>query len=257
MPTDMKTKLFDSDVEVRRKAFCGMIVSGDVPEGEKILLFKKMVDLETDPDLRPAARKQLEILVRSQSAAPAGHADENTLIPLKKGRPVSPKNPLTSGTTREKLEYLKAYLTGRKQIQGQDLLKHISEEQDVFVLATLVSCIGRLGSPENCGAVAPLLQHWNPRVRANAVEVLKTLGSTDWSREVALLLDDEDSRVRANAAVYFLSMDPDLTVKILAGMVKSGRRTQIESAYHVLREMEDDRFLSLKLLAERELQHMG
>lgn len=109
--------------------------------------------------------------------------------------------------------------------------------QDPHVLATLLAALapgeGPLGAAL-AGEITPLLGHEDPRVRANAAELVAARGAEGAFPVLALLLEDPVPRVRAAAAKGAWHLDRDaVTQRVLTDLEASDPR-EVLAALHVL-----------------------
>jgi HEAT repeat protein len=95
----------------------------------------------------------------------------------------------------------------RRIVEAQDrekismLLRQLTREKRPRVLATLLTAVGNLGSPEALPALRPFLESPDRRIRANAVEAWGMLGADAEVGALDPFRRDPDNRVRANAVV--------------------------------------------------------
>ena len=84
----------------------------------------------------------------------------------------------------------------------QELLDLLEEKNiDIWVRATLVSALGRIGNMEHAQLLAKQLKHEDARVRANAIEALSALNWEGLIEACHELMKDRNDRVRVNAAI--------------------------------------------------------
>ena len=108
-----------------------------------------------------------------------------------------------SGRTVTALELLENIRTPEAQEAIAGLLTH----PDPVVRATAASAIGRMEGRDFSDRVTPLLHDPNPRVRANAVEALSATRSPALLAELRPRLQDSSTRARINAILSIASIE--------------------------------------------------
>ncbi|RCK78699.1 MAG: hypothetical protein OZSIB_1226 [Candidatus Ozemobacter sibiricus] len=132
-----------------------------------------------------------------------------------------------------------------------EMLKH---EEDIWVKASLLSAVARLGSKAQAPLLLEHLQAKDARVRANAVEGLWRIGAHDQAGALQPLLHDPNDRVRVNAAIALWKMGHREVLGILSTMLREGTKWVRSSAAFALGEIGDKEATPalLELLSVRE-----
>lgn len=159
-------------------------------------------------------------------------------------------NILNQGTREEKLDLLKEVLNGFEAIPIETIRHFMKCETDEYILATLISCFGRICNRASATELLPFLTHQDSRVRANAVDVLRFLDNPETYEFVAMLLNDENPRVRANAARFYKETDLEKYLDVLEKMLDSNDPGQVRSARFSLFWIRNDRAKTLLQRAE-------
>ncbi|MDD2716096.1 MAG: tetratricopeptide repeat protein [Candidatus Wallbacteria bacterium] len=205
-----------------------------ISDEQKFEKLKSVVLNDSDPYVRAMARKYLELLSRHM---------EKKAPPQTTVQPDSPKTDiaktLRSGNPQEKISFLKEVLANQVELPRYLLFETIGKERDPFVLATLISCVGRFGTADDGDQLSPFFNHKDPRVKANTIEAARQLKSEKIYKLIVPLLQDADPRVKANAAGFFSKSGLNLTLHIMEEMVLSGDRPQLESAIFALSHIPD------------------
>ncbi len=110
-------------------------------------------------------------------------------------------------------------------------------ETDIWVRATLLSGLSRLGSDECISALVENLGHSDPRVRANAVEGLSRFGKADLKSLIEPFLNDGTDRVRVNAAIALWKTGHTHVVEILIERSRDPNKWVRSSAVFALGEI--------------------
>lgn len=133
-------------------------------------------------------------------------------------------------------------MTTRKFKQDELLPYYIAnlyEEEDEFVIATLLQAVGEVGDSTVIKSLSRFLKHGSDRVRANAVEALGKVGGDMIPKLVSPLLDDSNHRVRICAVrVLWTAGDRDVLDK-LKWMLKSELPSDRISAAFMLGLIDD------------------
>ncbi|MDD2717952.1 MAG: HEAT repeat domain-containing protein [Candidatus Wallbacteria bacterium] len=232
--------------EVRRSALRSLIQVKDVDNRDRVKLLKEVTINEQDPELRALARKYLDIFSAEM---------ELTVMPpaeILKEELKEDDDILSTGTAQEKINFLKQVGAGSRRIQSWRLLKNLENEQDVYILATLISALGKVGEKKDAPSLIRFLKHTDSRVRANTVDSLTILQDEESYQHVVPLLSDPDARVKANAARLLTGTGLEKAIEIFRLMIQSGKVHEIESAIFSLRQINAP--LAEELLQEAESQ---
>lgn len=155
------------------------------------------------------------------------------------------KNSLASPNPEARLKVLKS--VALKPLPGmlQVLVEKIGEEQDPFVIATMVKLIGKNGGPEQIDIIKKYLTHEDLRIRANAIEGLEMIGTEKIIPFVVPFLNDLDNRIRANAVKAMSKFSMDETFNVLRAMIKSEHLWMRDSAIFALSQINSDSAIDL------------
>jgi HEAT repeat protein len=115
----------------------------------------------------------------------------------------------------------------------------VKKEDDVWVRATLLSALSRIGSGEQLPLFAENLKHVDARVRANALEGFKQLGENEHMTIVQPYLRDPNDRVRVNSAITLWKMGDTSVLTALTAMTKETTKWMKSSAAFALGEIGD------------------
>lgn len=88
------------------------------------------------------------------------------------------------------------------------LRERLAVEYHLFVIASLVIHLGKVGSEEELPLLYPFLLHDDERIRANAVEALGAIGRGVEVARLIPLLQDPSERVKTAAARTLAQVDP-------------------------------------------------
>lgn len=117
-----------------------------------------------------------------------------------------------------------------------EMLKH---EEDIWVKATLLSALSRLGGKSQASLFCEFLTAKDARVRANAVEGLWRVGAGDQAALLHPLLRDPNDRVRVNAAIALWKTGHREVLADLVAMTREGTKWIRSSAAFALGEIGD------------------
>ncbi|MGM0608178.1 MAG: HEAT repeat domain-containing protein [Candidatus Muiribacteriota bacterium] len=166
----------------------------------------------------------------------------------------NPEDILSSDNNDDKIELLKKIRTNKMIELKSYIMKYISKEKDPFVLATMISTIGEVGTPEDGMGLLEFLASSDSRIRANAVDALSKLENEKTYDQIIVLVEDPDSRVRANVAHFLKEKGTYRTMEILKKMVYSGDVRELESAIYVLKRIDRKKSGNLLKLAQEKLE---
>ncbi len=119
------------------------------------------------------------------------------------------------------------------------LLELLSNEADLWMRATLLIAVARLGGPDLEATIAAHLTHQDARVRANAVEALGLLGSPGALDKIKPVFRDPNDRVRVNAALTLYKLGDSTVLSTLRGMCAERNKWIKSSAAFALGEIGD------------------
>lgn len=125
------------------------------------------------------------------------------------------------------------------------IYRMVDTEDDPLVVAALVRALGRVGGEDRLTLLGKFLEHEDPRVRANALEVVSTLEEPLDRVHLDRLLADEVPRVRIQAASYLFARRPEDALRFFRDMVFGVDPLERESALFSLAKLKDDRVLSI------------
>lgn len=183
----------------------------------------KLVDARLDPD---SAREFMGI-----SRAP---------------RPAKTFSGLDDRDFKTRLDTVYALIADNRTDSVDPLLKRLQVEDDRYVMAAIVSALGRLSKAERVRDT--LLSHLSSehsRVRANAVEALGNFRDEICTDRLVGMLGDGNNRVRGNAIIALKDRPGVDLVTPIADMVRSNNRFMQRSAVYVILELEDESAIPL------------
>jgi HEAT repeat protein len=124
------------------------------------------------------------------------------------------------------------------------IVQLISNEADSTVLATGLSCLGKLGRESAVSSLQNFLSHSDSRVRANAVEGIHVLlGPEKPKPMLEPLLDDPHHRVRSNAILALYATKPKECFLPLNSLVLSKHKDEKTAALRLIKHLQDDMHL--------------
>lgn len=126
-----------------------------------------------------------------------------------------------------------------------DLRSMADSDTDPLFLATLMITLGAVGGPDEAPTVRRFLDHPDPRVRANALQVLAAMPEPLPRAQVHALLVDDAPRVRVQAAAYLFRRDPEAALRHFRGLVLGNDNQAREGALYTLARLRDTRVLAL------------
>lgn len=102
------------------------------------------------------------------------------------------------------------------------LLRQVTgTETDPLLQASLLACLGRIGSTHDVPIIAGFLRTDDPQLRSSAIDALFQIGGPFAIEPVVPLLRDTDNRVRANAVRAVQTLASGELLKILRNMALS------------------------------------
>lgn len=141
---------------------------------------------------------------------------------------------LEHGRPDAKIDTLRV-LAGRHLVAAAPLLRRrINDEDDPWVLATMVKALATLGGPEDVDCLRPRLGHGDPRVRSNTAEALGMLGTPAALAAVRPHLASSDPRMRGVAAFVLVEEDPGEALDTLQAMALANEDGAREAALYRL-----------------------
>jgi HEAT repeat protein len=109
-----------------------------------------------------------------------------------------------------------------------DLVAARMSDQRWYVVRNAVTILGRIGTGDALLAVLRrAASHPHSAVRSEVVAALRSAGSTDSLAMLRALADDLDDDVRKAAVVALGRLDPEVAVKGLTDVVRSGKRRDV------------------------------
>ncbi|MDD2715578.1 MAG: HEAT repeat domain-containing protein [Candidatus Wallbacteria bacterium] len=249
-----------SDIlHIRKSALRTLIQFKMVSDNVWLQLLKDRFTKDSDPEIRAVARKYYDIFVGQPGISdtkvehrPASINKTHEKI-LKENTEPSCEI-LEKSSPEEKIEYLSAAMEGKTRISKETLHLRLQKEKDVFVIASLISLIGKTGDQEDGKVLIPFLRHSDYRVRANAVDALGAIKTEEHFNEIVRLLQDNDARVKSNAARALSESGLEKALKTLEKMVCSGKVNQIASAIYALERFKHPKAKDLLDVAKSNLE---
>lgn len=112
------------------------------------------------------------------------------------------------------------------------------------IRATVVQAFTAVAGPELLNMAKKALRDSNPRVRANAVELIGALPLADKLKVMILkpmFQESENNRVLANVAIALAKPEPNFSIQILSKLLNSPEKWQRASAVYAARFINSDR----------------
>jgi len=219
--------VFHDDEDVRILALTAVVQlsPASIPDGDDLALLIKTLERathETEGDVLFLARKGLNHL-RTMQRTPTGASSAAVAAAP---RPVP---------SRERL------------------LKTIEQHDSDTQLATAVSELVRVGTPDDVDRVVPLLCHRDPRVRSNAVEFMERHAEPAALLEHCVpLLQDDNNRVKGTVATVLGRLGHPTVAAYLERLLDDHRISVRESAVYALSNIRGAAYVDLLLKALRD-----
>lgn len=121
----------------------------------------------------------------------------------------------------------------------------MEEERDPLFLATLMTTLGRIGGEPEFLTIERHLDDTDPRVRANALEVLSGQAREIVPEKLERLLTDANPRVRTQAAAYLFRRDPATAETHFRALVLGTENTAREGAFFTLSRLRETCVLNI------------
>ncbi len=130
----------------------------------------------------------------------------------------------------------------------------LPKEEDVWVQATLLSALSRIGEPSHLTVFAESLKHSDARVRANALEGFIKIKDPSRKELIEPLLHDPNDRVRVNAAIALWEINDQTVISSLEKMTREKTKWIKASAAFALGEIgsPEGTQMLIELLADNE-----
>lgn len=125
------------------------------------------------------------------------------------------------------------------------LMAMAAEEQDPYVLATLMKVLGFLKSDGSTRVLIGFLGNSDPRIRTNAIEGLMAMPVERFAARVEPLLDDGNNRVRSTACIALKNHCPDRVNKVLETMSSNGGEAEKISAIYAIQDIARDEVVTI------------
>ena len=218
---ELKFDLQSEDVATRRHAL--LTLSKYVNHNAVVKLIEGVAKGDSDEELRYLARKCLDEYRKQASKKET------------KAKPVGGsivKGIFTYGDREAKLDVIKKVVAMGSDGELPVILEYLEEEQDTWVIASLVKAVGVLGSVSHIPRLQPFLEHSDPRVQANAIEALEAIGDDCVVPLIVPMLVKQDNRIRANAIKALISYDREQALSTLESMALSKKVWQRDSALY-------------------------
>ncbi|MCK5683323.1 HEAT repeat domain-containing protein [bacterium] len=226
-------------------AIDNIFLSNDIELSKKLDFFIKILAVEKHPQLIFRLNRMIDELKSSIAKFETNiltskkKADTNILIGKKekkktKKRKKADKKILEPDLVRdEKIQVIQ----NSPELDVDIIEKYLDQEDDVFVIATMVKALGRLGGTKHKDRIIKYLEHPDSRIRANAVEGLMLTRDASVLENISPLLNSENNRVRANAIQCFDSFGHLNELSAIEKMVEYGNENHLKSAMWVLNRL--------------------
>lgn len=149
-------------------------------------------------------------------------------------------NQLHSEDSRQRLLEINKIVNEALSERYRELEERLVVEEDNFVCASLILALGRVGQESAVNLIKSFLKSSVPRLRANAIEALASFSKVEYLPEVLLHLNDSNNRARANAILALSKMPYVNVYQALEEMVSSDQKLDLQSAFYVITELNDD-----------------
>ncbi|MBI2944369.1 MAG: HEAT repeat domain-containing protein [Candidatus Wallbacteria bacterium] len=251
-------QLKSPDRMVRMRALVLMVNKGDTSLEP---LLSKLAAKDESPEIRYYAKKAINMLATRTAPAQAPGEPKAYVRPaaLEGPAPAAPAKPtpddvrrmILLGDVRQKVMGLKLACELDLKAVSPDIGEMLRKETDPVALSAAAIAAGRLGGPSHSRKLVDLLEHADPRVRANAVDGLEATGDGAVFPYLIRCLRDEDNRCRANAARALRSYGPVNQKETLRLMLESDEVWMQDSAVYVLGFLSDPGAFALFNIALR------
>lgn len=223
------------DKALRRKALVMLARSGDP---RALTFLDKLASEDPEAELRYYARKGIQHLradLARKGQAPARPPREP--VNFRQVNPEALSKALEAPEEGTRLKAIRIVLDYDAKELLPRLLARLTLERSHQVLSSLAFAAGKLGTAEHASSLLPLLQHEDPRVRANAIEALDALGDNSVFVHLVPFLRDPDNRCRANAVLALRKYGKVNVFRTLEAMLRSSEVWMQDSATYCLGQM--------------------
>jgi HEAT repeat protein len=197
--TQLIDKLYNPSKALRFNALKEIIKTH---QRECIPVVRKFLFLEKDKDLIFYARKSLDLLTNSlKKGISTINVSDHEFIQI-----------LYSGSSTAKIDTLKNLIQLNKKKFISYLVDCLTNEKDVFVIATLIKGVGYLGDKSNIEQLVTFLDSNDSRIRSNSVEAISILGKEGVLPIILPLLKDNHPRVKITAANYLITYSEEINI---------------------------------------------
>ena len=223
------------DMALRRKALVALVRSGD-PRALPFL--DKLASEDPEAEIRYYARKGIMHLrgVLAEKGQAPGRAPRER-VNFRQVNPEALSKALEAPEEGTRLKAIRIVLDYDAKELLPRLLARLGAESSHLVLSSLAFAAGKLGRAEHARHLLPLLQHEDPRVRANAIEALDALGDNSVFVHLVPFLRDPDNRCRANAVLALRKYGKVNVFRTLEAMLRSDEVWMQDSATYCLGQM--------------------
>jgi HEAT repeat protein len=172
------------------------------------------------PECRPVIEKLAEdpdISIRDAALVTLSTLPQS----VKKDEEPNKQKGFQEKTALDKINELKRLGRPKNQQAIQVLFNLLEQEQDLRVIATLITTIGRLRNPMSVNYLMPFLKSDDDRIRANTVEALGAVLAPPENQILLSFLNDHCNRVVGNAITALYKEFPDQCIAALRGLAES------------------------------------
>lgn len=208
--------------------------------------------LLSDPEkhVSAAASAAKTALMKRSAAAPAQETDFSISIDLDSDAVDSSDGALVARLYSEdpKVRIMvlrEIHQEGLATRHEDRLMAMAAEEQDPYVLATLMKVLGSLRSDGSTRVLLGFLNNSDPRIRTNAIEGLMAMPVERYAARVEPLLDDGNNRVRSTACIALKNHCPDRVTKVLEAMAGKGSEAEKVSAIYAIQDIARDEVITI------------
>jgi len=228
---ELEFDLASSDLDVQRHA---LISLSRLPRTKQVFeVFKRVMTQEGNPEIQYLARRFYNEWRENFEEKPvevkadvylSGEIDEAEV-----------RNSFVGKNPRLKIDICQQITEKGDKKALPLIVDALDNEQDPFVIATLVKGVGTLGDACHITVLQTYLKHADSRVRANTVEALELIGDDLIFPVLVPMLQDPDNRVKGNTIKALLNYDEEGARDLIWKLARSSRESRRDSACYCVR----------------------
>lgn len=219
--------LQEGDLDLKKLSIQALVKSS--VDENVIQALERVASTDSSEDIRYFARKALDH-IRKQSQASGGTRPDAGVTPGNFEETGEIEAMLSSKDPKVRLEALQAVGKGGLKQFVPHLTRILQSKEHPVILAMTAKILGHIAGAVSIGLLSGLLDHEDPRVRANAVEGLGLTRSASAVPAIMQALRDTDNRVKANALTLLGKIGSVNVARILKEMLVSQKISHRESA---------------------------